>query len=235
MGYGHPEPETPRRFARGQRRPRRLRGPARSDPESDRRVPHGDPGRQARRWRPARRMRRGARPVDRERGGTEHAFRPRFRGGPAGAGSLARSMAHHFGGELLRAAPSRPSRRPTRMAPALRVLGPYLRNTYLHRAVREQGGAYGAGAGYARTPAPSASSRTATPHLRDVRGLRGRGAADPRPAPGRGASRGGDLGVISDLDRPELAGRPGNRELFRRPSRPRPRAAAAASGVPSSG
>ena len=33
-------------------------------------------------------------------------------------------------------------------APALRVLGPYLRNTHLHRAVREQGGAYGAGAGY---------------------------------------------------------------------------------------
>lgn len=33
-------------------------------------------------------------------------------------------------------------------APALRVLGPYLRNTFLHRAIREQGGAYGAGAGY---------------------------------------------------------------------------------------
>ena len=33
-------------------------------------------------------------------------------------------------------------------APALRVLGPYLRNTTLHRAIREQGGAYGAGAGY---------------------------------------------------------------------------------------
>ena len=33
-------------------------------------------------------------------------------------------------------------------APALRVLGPYLRNSTLHRAIREQGGAYGAGAGY---------------------------------------------------------------------------------------
>lgn len=31
---------------------------------------------------------------------------------------------------------------------ALMVLGPYLRNGYLHRALREQGGAYGGGAGY---------------------------------------------------------------------------------------
>ncbi|NJN47544.1 MAG: peptidase M16, partial [Candidatus Competibacteraceae bacterium] len=33
-------------------------------------------------------------------------------------------------------------------APALQVLGDFLRNGYLHRAIREQGGAYGAGAGY---------------------------------------------------------------------------------------
>jgi Zn-dependent M16 (insulinase) family peptidase len=33
-------------------------------------------------------------------------------------------------------------------APVLQVLGDFLRNGYLHRAVREQGGAYGAGAGY---------------------------------------------------------------------------------------
>ncbi len=33
-------------------------------------------------------------------------------------------------------------------APALMVLGEFLRNGYLHRAVREQGGAYGAGAGF---------------------------------------------------------------------------------------
>ncbi len=33
-------------------------------------------------------------------------------------------------------------------APVLMVLGPYLRNGYLHRALREQGGAYGGGAGY---------------------------------------------------------------------------------------
>ena len=33
-------------------------------------------------------------------------------------------------------------------APALHVLGEFLRNGYLHRAIREQGGAYGGGAGY---------------------------------------------------------------------------------------
>lgn len=33
-------------------------------------------------------------------------------------------------------------------APALQVLGDFLRNGYLHRAIREQGGAYGGGAGY---------------------------------------------------------------------------------------
>jgi Zn-dependent M16 (insulinase) family peptidase len=33
-------------------------------------------------------------------------------------------------------------------APALQVLGDFLRNGYLHRTIREQGGAYGGGAGY---------------------------------------------------------------------------------------
>ncbi len=33
-------------------------------------------------------------------------------------------------------------------AAALQVLGDFLRNGYLHRAIREQGGAYGGGAGY---------------------------------------------------------------------------------------
>ncbi|MDS4030682.1 MAG: insulinase family protein, partial [Candidatus Contendobacter sp.] len=33
-------------------------------------------------------------------------------------------------------------------APALHVLGDFLRNGYLHRTIREQGGAYGGGAGY---------------------------------------------------------------------------------------
>ena len=37
-----------------------------------------------------------------------------------------------------------------RDAPALTVLGDFLRNGFLHRAIREQGGAYGGGAGYDR-------------------------------------------------------------------------------------
>ena len=45
-----------------------------------------------------------------------------------------------------RAFPAVPQAHPD--APALRVLGPYLRNTTLHRTIREQGGAYGAGASY---------------------------------------------------------------------------------------
>ena len=45
-----------------------------------------------------------------------------------------------------RAYPAAPGGHPD--APALRVLGPYLRNTTLHRTIREQGGAYGSGAGY---------------------------------------------------------------------------------------
>ncbi len=45
-----------------------------------------------------------------------------------------------------KAYPTAPQNHPD--APALQVLGDFLRNGYLHRAVREQGGAYGAGAGY---------------------------------------------------------------------------------------
>jgi len=45
-----------------------------------------------------------------------------------------------------KAYPSVPQSHPD--APALQVLGDFLRNGYLHRAIREQGGAYGAGAGY---------------------------------------------------------------------------------------
>ena len=76
------------------------------------------------------------------------AFRPGHRGRTAVPIGRARGVAHDFGGELLRAGlPGGPPRR-TRTRPPLRVLGPYLRNTTLHRAIREQGGAYGAGAGY---------------------------------------------------------------------------------------
>lgn len=45
-----------------------------------------------------------------------------------------------------RAYPTVPLEHPD--APALEVLGPFLRNGFLHRAIREQGGAYGGGAGH---------------------------------------------------------------------------------------
>ena len=88
-------------------------------------------------------------------------------------------------------------------APALRVLGPYLRNTFLHRAIREQGGAYGAGAGYG---ADSGTFRFFS--YRDPR--IGGTFADFEAAVRRVLDEPQDeahleeaiLGVISDLDRP---------------------------------
>jgi Zn-dependent M16 (insulinase) family peptidase len=45
-----------------------------------------------------------------------------------------------------KAYPTVPANHPD--APVLQILGDFLRNGYLHRAIREQGGAYGGGAGY---------------------------------------------------------------------------------------
>ncbi len=100
-----------------------------------------------------------------------------------------------------RAFPAVPQGHPD--APALRVLGPYLRNTWLHRAVREQGGAYGAGAGYSadagafrffsyrdpRIAATFTDFETAVRQILDER----QDEAHLEEA---------ILGVISDLDRP---------------------------------
>ena len=100
-----------------------------------------------------------------------------------------------------RAYPAVPQGHPD--APALRVLGPYLRNTTLHRAIREQGGAYGAGAGY--------SADTATFRFFSYRDPRIAGTfADFERAVRRLLDEPQDeahleeaiLGVISDLDRP---------------------------------
>ena len=88
-------------------------------------------------------------------------------------------------------------------APALRVLGPYLRNTFLHRAIREQGGAYGAGAAY--------SADSGTFRFFSYRDPRVAGTfADFEAAVRRVLDEPQDeahleeaiLGVISDLDRP---------------------------------
>ena len=67
---------------------------------------------------------------------------------PPGAGEAAREawLTTSEVSFCARAYPTVPQGHPD--APALRVLGPYLRNTTLHRAIREQGGAYGSGAGY---------------------------------------------------------------------------------------
>ena len=65
---------------------------------------------------------------------------------PAGGGSREAWLTTSEVSFCARAFPAVPQSHPD--APALRVLGPYLRNTTLHRAIREQGGAYGAGAAY---------------------------------------------------------------------------------------
>lgn len=89
-------------------------------------------------------------------------------------------------------------------APALTVLGPFLRNGFLHRAIREQGGAYGAGANYApdtgafrffsyRDPR---MAETLTAFDSSVEWLKSE-RHEPR------ALEEAVLGVISDIDRPE--------------------------------
>ena len=100
-----------------------------------------------------------------------------------------------------RAFPAVPQAHPD--APALRVLGPYLRNTFLHRAIREQGGAYGAGAGY--------SADSGTFRFFSYRDPRIAGTFADFEAAVRRVLDGprleahleeAILGVISDLDRP---------------------------------
>lgn len=100
-----------------------------------------------------------------------------------------------------RAFPTVPQAHPD--APALRVLGPYLRNTFLHRAIREQGGAYGAGAGYSadsgafrlfsyRDPRIAGTFADFDTAVRRILGEPPEGAHLEEAI----------LGVISDLDRP---------------------------------
>ena len=100
-----------------------------------------------------------------------------------------------------RAFPAVPQAHPD--APALRVLGPYLRNTHLHRAIREQGGAYGAGAGYGADAGAFRFFSYRDPRISGT-------FADFEAAVRRVLDEPQDeahleeaiLGVISDLDRP---------------------------------
>jgi Zn-dependent M16 (insulinase) family peptidase len=88
-------------------------------------------------------------------------------------------------------------------APALQVLGELLRNGYLHRAVREQGGAYGVGAGYHPDSGAFRFYSYRDPRLRETlddfaRAIDWLLNADPSPRMLEEAI----LGVIAAIDRP---------------------------------
>lgn len=89
-------------------------------------------------------------------------------------------------------------------APVLTVLGPFLRNGYLHRAIREQGGAYGAGASYRPDTGAFGFSSYRDPRLRETladfdRAVAWMATADHEFRLLEEAI----LSVISDIDRPE--------------------------------
>ncbi len=89
-------------------------------------------------------------------------------------------------------------------APALTVLGPFLRNGYLHRAVREQGGAYGGGAGYSNDTGAFRFFSYRDPRLEET--LQDFDHALDwlqSDAPQASALEEAILNVISDIDRPD--------------------------------
>jgi hypothetical protein len=96
------------------------------------------------RSRAAGRHRRGAgRPLAEGGSGDDPAVRARGPGPAAAATGFRINTQVNF---CAKAYPTVASNHPD--AAALQVLGDFLRNGYLHRAIREQGGAYGGGAGY---------------------------------------------------------------------------------------
>ena len=89
-------------------------------------------------------------------------------------------------------------------APALTVLGPFLRNGFLHRAVREMGGAYGASATYDADAGAFAFSSYRDPRLAETLADFESAIAWLHEAPHRSrALEEAILNVISQLDRPE--------------------------------
>ena len=91
-----------------------------------------------------------------------------------------------------------------RDAAALMVLGPFLRNGYLHRAIREQGGAYGAGAGYNNDTSAFRFFSYRDPRLEETlldfdRSLQWLHTEQHEPRQLEEAI----LGIVSDIDRPE--------------------------------
>ncbi len=89
-------------------------------------------------------------------------------------------------------------------APALMVLGPFLRNGFLHRAVREQGGAYGGGAGYHSDTGAFRFFSYRDPRLQETLADFDRALdwlqTEPHEAQ---ALEEAILGVISEIDRPD--------------------------------
>ncbi|MDX1432887.1 MAG: insulinase family protein [Gammaproteobacteria bacterium] len=89
-------------------------------------------------------------------------------------------------------------------APALMVLGPFLTDGFLHRVIREQGGAYGGGAGYSADTASLRFFSYRDPRLAGTLGDFVRAAAwlaDTDHPPRRLEQA--ILRVVSELDRPE--------------------------------
>jgi Zn-dependent M16 (insulinase) family peptidase len=89
-------------------------------------------------------------------------------------------------------------------APALMVLGPYLTNGFLHRSIREQGGAYGGGAGYSPNSGAMRFYSYRDPRLAETLVDFDRAAA--WLVEGRHEERQLEeaiLRVLSDIDRPE--------------------------------
>jgi Zn-dependent M16 (insulinase) family peptidase len=89
-------------------------------------------------------------------------------------------------------------------APALMVLGPYLTNGFLHRSIREQGGAYGGGASYSSSSGAMRFYSYRDPRLAET--LSDFDRATTWLMEGRHEERQLEeaiLRVLSDIDRPE--------------------------------
>lgn len=101
-----------------------------------------------------------------------------------------------------KAYPSVPQYHPD--APVLTVLGPFLRNGFLHRAIREQGGAYGVGASYRPDSGAFGFSSYRDPRLAETLGDFDRAIEWMLSKKHEWRSlEEAILGVVSEIDRPD--------------------------------